>query len=82
MQQSPRSVAVRAAVVVMIAVLLVIAGILVDALTGSGPVGTLGALVTSVIFGTVMILVIVITSFPKAADKRDADPADVTKQDK
>lgn len=78
MQQSPRSVAFRAAGVVLIAGGLVVAGILVDALTGFGPFGTLSALVVGVIFGTVMIVVIVMSSFPAATNKQD-DPADMYK---
>ncbi len=80
MQQSPRSVALRTAGVVLIALGLVVAGILVDSLTGFGPVATFGSLVIAVVFGTVMILVIVLASFPKVTDKQQSDPADVKRQ--
>jgi F0F1-type ATP synthase assembly protein I len=80
MQQSPRSVALRSAVVVLIALGLVVAGILVDSLTGSGPVATISSLVVGIVFGTVMILVIVLSSFPKVTDKQQSDPTDVKGQ--
>ena len=80
MQQSPRSVALRAASVVLIALGLVVAGILVDRLTGFGPVATFSSLVIGVVFGTVIILVIVLASLPKVMDKQQSDPADVKRQ--
>ena len=80
MQQSPRSVALRSAAVVLMALGLVVAGVLVDSLTGSGPVATISALVVGIAFGTVMILVIVLSSFPKVTDKQQSDPTDVKGQ--
>jgi hypothetical protein len=71
MQQSARSVAWRAAGVLVFVLILVLAGILVDRLTGLGPVMTLCALVAGVFFGTIMILVIVTSSFPRAAGAPD-----------
>lgn len=66
-QQSTAALAIRAAIVLLISAGMMACGVILDALAGTGPFGTLFFLVLGMIFGTVQISVIFLTSFPAPA---------------
>lgn len=57
--------AVRAALVLLIAFGFVLFGILLDGVAETSPLGTLSMLVVGITFGTIMLLVVIVSSFPK-----------------
>jgi hypothetical protein len=59
------AVAWRAFLILLLALGFVAAGVGVDRLAGTSPLGTLASVVVAVVCGTIMILVIVTSSFPK-----------------
>jgi|GEM_PF-5681549 len=72
-QQSTAALAGRAAFVVLVAFGLMLCGVALDMLAGTGPMGTLGFVAIGSIFGTVMLCVIIVSSFPKPDADRTAE---------
>jgi F0F1-type ATP synthase assembly protein I len=73
--QQPATVALRSVLVLLSALGMVAGGVVFDRLAGTSPLGALGGVVIAVIWGTVMLLVIVISSFPKPASNDEPDAA-------
>ncbi len=66
MQLSTAVLAVRAAIVVLVASGLMFCGVFLDWLAGTGPFGTLGFMAIGTTFGTIMLYVVISSSFPKS----------------
>jgi F0F1-type ATP synthase assembly protein I len=64
-QQSPAALALRAAIILLISISMIVVGVAFDILAGTSPFGLVSFMVTGVVFGTVMISVIILSSFPK-----------------
>ena len=65
LQHSPAMLVLRAALVLLVAVGLASAGVAIDRSAGTSPMGVLGALLVAVIFGTITIVVIIVSTFPR-----------------
>ncbi len=61
--------ALRAVIVLLIAFGLVVTGVLIDMAAGTSPIGVLIFLVIALTFGTIMIYLIVTSSFPAAREE-------------
>jgi len=59
----------RAVFVLLVAFGLMLGGVAIDMLAGTSPVATLSFLVIGITFGTIMIYVIITSSFPKTNGK-------------
>ena len=64
MQQSTAMLVVRVVLTFSFAVVMMVAGIALDAIAGTSPAATLAFLGFGVIFGTVMIVITIFSSFP------------------
>jgi F0F1-type ATP synthase assembly protein I len=73
--QQPATVALRSVLVLFSALGLVVGGVVFDRLAGTSPLGALGSVVIAVIWGTIMLLVIVFSSFPKPVNNGEPDAA-------
>lgn len=75
-RRSTAALALRAAVIVLIACGLVAGGALFDRIARTSPIGLLCFLVVGITFGMVMIYVTVTSSFPKTARSEETDNRD------
>ena len=75
-RQSPAALALRAAVIVLIACGFVAGGALLDRIAGTSPIGLLFSLAVGITYGMIMIYVSVTSSFPKTARSEDTDNRD------
>jgi F0F1-type ATP synthase assembly protein I len=64
MQQSTTMLVVRVALAFSFAVAIMVGGVALDAMAGTSPAATLAFLGLGMIFGTVMIVITIFSSFP------------------
>jgi F0F1-type ATP synthase assembly protein I len=72
--QPPSTVALalRAASVFLIVLGLIVAGVAIDALAGSSPVGVLSFMVVGLLFGVIMMIVIIVSAFPRPSARSES----------
>ena len=80
MQQSTAMLLVRVVLTFSFAVAMMVGGIALDAIAGTSPAATLVFLGMGVIFGTVMIVITIFSSFPAppSVDGQEAEDGEKT----